>query len=107
MKQDKEHKIRKILRLFENNPDAFFTASKLNKILNLPVGYNHWPTHALLKKLEEKGYLEQDKGKGFKYALKEDMIERDLDYIDMVIEDALESAKLEILKNIKMTFQNK
>ena len=107
MKQNKEHKIKRILRLFENNPDALFTAMKVNQTLHLPVGYNHWPTHALLKELEEKGYLEQEKGRGFKYTLtKEDMVERDLDYIDMVIKDALESARLEILERFKEAFQN-
>ena len=108
MEQNKEHKIKRILRLFENNPDAFFTASKINQTLGLPVGYNHWPTHALLTELKERGYLEQEKGRGFKYILtKENMVERDLDYIDMVIKDTLESARLEILENLKDAFQNK
>ena len=108
MEQNKEHKIKRVLRLFESNPDAFFTASKINQTLDLPVGYNHWPTHALLIELKERGYLEQEKGRGFKYTLtKEDMVERDVDYIDMVIKDSLESARLEILETLKEAFQNK
>lgn len=56
--------------LYRKNPHLFKGACKASLELGLSKeehGYNYWKAHNILQQLQTEGFLEQKKGKGFRY----------------------------------------